>query len=100
MIGSLDVLPCDSPSAVCTAAFGITDVALYVLDIHQQFLAELPLLWLTVPCVLFALFRYHLLVEAGSQGEKPEEVILTDRPIQLSVLGFAIAAVGALYLSG
>jgi 4-hydroxybenzoate polyprenyltransferase len=81
-------------------AAALISYALYVLDSHQQTLAEFPLLWLTVPCVLFALFRYHLLVESGRQGEKPEEVVLTDRPIQFSVLGFAIAAVGALYLGG
>ncbi len=89
----------DAFTATSMAA-ALISYALYVLDIHKATLSQSPLIWLTVPCVLFALFRYHLLVEQGSFGEKPEEVILTDRPIQICVLAFAVMALGALYLGG
>ncbi len=61
---------------------------------------ELRLLVLTVPFVIFAVFRYHLLVESGGYGERPEDALLRDRPFQLCVLGFAAAAIAALYWAG
>jgi 4-hydroxybenzoate polyprenyltransferase len=89
----------DAFTATSMAA-ALISYALYVLDIHKETLEPFPLIWLTVPCVLFGLFRYHLLVEQGGCGEKPEEVILTDRPIQVCVLVFVALAIGALYLGG
>ncbi|MEE9606684.1 MAG: decaprenyl-phosphate phosphoribosyltransferase [Myxococcota bacterium] len=70
--------------------------ALYVLNVHRG--AAVPLA-LTVPFVLFGVFRYYLLVETAQLGEKPEEVLLRDRPLQVCLLGFTAVAVAALYLS-
>ena len=67
--------------------------ALYVLESR----AEFQLLALTVPFVMFGIFRYHLLVETSNLGEKAEEVLLSDRPLQLCILGFGALAVLALY---
>jgi 4-hydroxybenzoate polyprenyltransferase len=89
----------DAFTATSMAA-ALISYALYVLDFHKQSPADFALLWLTVPFVLFAVFRYHLLVETGGFGEKPEEVALLDRPFQVCVLGFALTAVAALYLGG
>ena len=55
-----------------------------------------PLLF-TVPFVVFAVFRYQLLVEKRGAGERPEDTLLTDRPLQLSILGFALVAMVAFY---
>ena len=49
--------------------------------------------------VILAVFRYHLLVERGEAGERPEETLLTDRPIQIAILGFGLVAVAAFYLA-
>ena len=54
---------------------------------------------LTFPFVMFAIFRYHLLVETQSLGEKAEELVLVDRPMQVCILGFAVVAVAALHLA-
>ena len=81
-------------------AAALISYALYVLDFHKQSQANFAVLWLTVPFVLFAVFRYYLLVETGGFGEKPEEAALLDRPFQVCVLGFAVTAVVALYLGG
>jgi 4-hydroxybenzoate polyprenyltransferase len=68
--------------------------ALYVLDSARAF----PLLPLTVPFVLFAVFRYHHLVETAGMGERPEEVFLRDRTFQVCVLAFGAASLAAIYL--
>jgi 4-hydroxybenzoate polyprenyltransferase len=68
--------------------------ALYVIDTARAF----PLLPLTVPFVLFAVFRYHHLVETAGMGERPEDVFLRDRSFQVGVLAFGAAALAAVYI--
>ena len=45
----------------------------------------------TVPFVVVGLFRYLLLLHRGSAGEEPENVLLGDVPILLTVAGWAVA---------
>lgn len=71
--------------------------ALYLLDLRHLSSTSFNLLALTLPFVMFAVFRYHLLVETANLGERAEEVLFRDRAIQLSVLGFALVAIAALY---
>ena len=86
-------------------AFTITSMAAAVISYSlwvQDELAETGdgarLLLLTVPFVIIAIFRYHLPVERGEAGEKPEETLLTDRGLQLSILGFLLVALTAFYV--
>ena len=67
--------------------------ALYVIDSADTF----RLLPLTVPFVLFAVFRYHHLVETAGLGERPEDVFLGDRAFQIGVIAFLAAALAAIY---
>ena len=65
---------------------------------------------LTLPFVLYGIFRYQLLsdpeeiarrangTEHGGRTERPEEVLLSDRPMLLVVLGWAITAGMILFL--
>ena len=66
---------------------------------------------LTLPFVLYGVFRYQLLsdpeeiarktdigVELGGKSERPEEVLLTDLPILVTVLGWIITCFGILVL--
>ena len=41
---------------------------------------------LTIPFVAYGLFRYLYLMHVKKQGEAPEEVLLTDRPLRLNIL--------------
>jgi 4-hydroxybenzoate polyprenyltransferase len=45
----------------------------------------------TLPFVMFGLFRYINLVYHYQQGERPEQVLLTDRPLLITVGLYAIA---------
>ncbi len=78
-------------------AAAVISYSLYVQDVLEESADELRMMIFTVPFVIIAIFRYHLLVENAGAGEKPEEVLLTDRPLQLSVLGFVAVAVTAFY---
>lgn len=54
-----------------------------------------PALSMTVPLVLFGLFRYWYLVERG-QGESPTDVIWTDLPLILTVAAWVGTSIYAL----
>lgn len=78
-------------------AAAVISYSLYVQDMHEKAGPALRLLPFTVPFVLFVIFRYHLLVERGLLGEKPEEAIFRDRSLLGSLLGFAAVALAAFY---
>ncbi|MGA7933193.1 MAG: decaprenyl-phosphate phosphoribosyltransferase [Kovacikia sp.] len=64
----------------------------------------------TLPFVLYGIFRYQLLsdpqeiarknpdAEAGGQTERPEEVLLSDKPLLLTVLGWVFVTFAILLL--
>lgn len=52
---------------------------------------------LTIPFVLYGIFRYLFLVYSRDEGGAPEQLLLTDRPLQLAVVLWGLAAVLILY---
>lgn len=52
---------------------------------------------LTVPFVLYGLFRYMYLVHVKNQGGEPEELVLKDRPLLLTVGLWGVMVVAILY---
>jgi 4-hydroxybenzoate polyprenyltransferase len=53
---------------------------------------ESKAMMVTIPFVLFGVFRYLLLIHRRDLGEEPEEVLLRDLPILLCVAGWAATA--------
>lgn len=53
---------------------------------------------LTIPFVLFGIFRYLYLVHQKGKGENPTALVLTDRPLMAAVVLWGVAVVTALYL--
>jgi 4-hydroxybenzoate polyprenyltransferase len=47
---------------------------------------------ITIPFVIFGVFRYLLLMHRRDLGEEPEEVLLRDAPILLCIAGWAVCA--------
>lgn len=52
---------------------------------------------ITIPFVLFGLFRYLYLVYSENSGGRPEEIIITDRPLQAAALLWVIVSMIVLY---
>ena len=44
---------------------------------------------LTIPFVLYAIFRWLYLIHVRHEGGAPEEIVLRDRPLQLSIVLWA-----------
>jgi 4-hydroxybenzoate polyprenyltransferase len=53
---------------------------------------------LTIPVVLYGLFRYLFLIRQGDVGGAPEELLFRDRPLLAAVAVWALLAVTLLYL--
>ena len=53
----------------------------------------------TIPFVLFGVFRYLLLMHRRDLGEEPEEILLRDAPILLCIAGWAVCAAVILAVS-
>jgi 4-hydroxybenzoate polyprenyltransferase len=54
---------------------------------------------LTIPFVVYAIFRYLYLIEVENTGGSPEEILLTDRPFQIAMFLWAISVLAVFYLS-
>jgi 4-hydroxybenzoate polyprenyltransferase len=54
---------------------------------------------LTIPFVVYAIFRYLFLVQIKHAGGAPEEILLSDRPLQISLFLWACVVVAVFYLS-
>ena len=56
------------------------------------------LMMLTIPFVLYGIFRYLYLVYQKNEGSSPEEVLLRDKPLLLCVILWALTAATLLYV--
>ena len=54
---------------------------------------------LTIPFVIYTLFRYLYLIEVKHAGGEPEEILLSDRPFQVAMILWAAAVLAIFYLS-
>lgn len=55
-----------------------------------------PAMMITIPFVVYGLFRYLLLIQSKNAGGSPELVLLEDKPMLLNVVLYVVAAVAAL----
>ena len=81
---------------------GIVTTSAVVSYSLYTFLAEgLPennLMMLTIPFVLYAIFRYLYLIHVQEMGGAPEEILLRDRSLQATLLCFALVVFFTLYI--
>lgn len=71
---------------------------LYTIEVETMTKNGVNLGLITVPFVLYGLFRYLYLIHVEEEGSAPDEVILKDRPMQITVGLAGIVFVIILYL--
>jgi 4-hydroxybenzoate polyprenyltransferase len=81
---------------VATMVSTMLSYALYVFT-SVQAAAHRGLL-LTIPFAVFGVFRYLLVTEVHATGGAPEDLLLSDRPLQLAALGWIVIAILSLYV--
>jgi 4-hydroxybenzoate polyprenyltransferase len=52
---------------------------------------------LTIPFVLYGIFRYLYLIHIKGEGGAPDELVLTDRPLQIAFVLWGLTAIFILY---
>lgn len=71
---------------------------LYTIETTSRFLASNYLGLLTVPFVVYGLFRYLYLIYVAGETGAPDEVLLKDRPLQIDIALFGVAFIIIVYL--
>jgi 4-hydroxybenzoate polyprenyltransferase len=56
------------------------------------------IMMLTIPFVLYGIFRYLYLIEVKLSGGAPEEVLLSDRPLQITIILWGLAVLVIFYV--
>ena len=53
---------------------------------------------LTIPFVLYAIFRYLYLIQIKGEGGAPDELVFTDRPLQITFISWGLSVLIIFYL--
>jgi 4-hydroxybenzoate polyprenyltransferase len=78
---------------------GTTIVAYSLYTFSAPNVPENHSMMLTIPFVVYTIFRYMYLIEVNHAGGAPEEVLLTDRPFQIAMALWALTVLAVFYLS-
>ncbi len=78
---------------------GTTIVAYSLYTFSAPNVPENHSMMLTIPFLVYAIFRYLYLIEVEHAGGTPEEVLLSDRPFQISMLLWAVTVIIIFYFS-
>ncbi len=76
---------------------GTTIVAYALYTFSAPNLPENHSMMLTIPFVVYAIFRYLYLIHVENAGGTPEEILLSDRPFQISMTMWAISVIAVFY---
>lgn len=77
---------------------GMTIIAYSLYTFSAENLPDNNSMMLTIPFVLYGIFRYLYLVNVENAGGAPEELVLTDKPLMATFVCWGVSAVAILYL--
>ncbi len=77
---------------------GITIVAYSLYTFSAENLPSNNMMMLTIPFVVFGIFRYLHLIHVEGAGGAPEELVFSDRPLMATIVLWGLTAVAILYL--
>lgn len=73
--------------------------ALYTFDPGNPHLPENQAMMLTIPFVLYSIFRYLYLIHQKGETAPPDQVLLKDRPLQLAIGLWGATVLALLYVT-
>jgi 4-hydroxybenzoate polyprenyltransferase len=85
----------DQMISVVTSA---TIIAYSLYTFSAENLPDNQAMMLTIPFVLYGTFRYLYLIHLKGVGGSPEEILLTDRALLATVLGWVLTSIAILYV--
>jgi 4-hydroxybenzoate polyprenyltransferase len=93
----LDGYTLDLLDQLISIVSGTTIVTYSLYTFFAPNLPENHAMMLTIPFVVYGIFRYLYLLQIG-QGGAPEEIALTDRPLQLSIMLWSLSILIIFYI--
>jgi len=82
-----------------TIVSATTIIAYSLYTFSAPNLPENHTMMLTIPFVLYGIFRYLSLMQISKKGGEPEDLLINDRPLQITVVLWGIAVLLIFYLS-
>jgi 4-hydroxybenzoate polyprenyltransferase len=82
-----------------TLASGMTIITYSLYTFSAPNLPENHIMMLTIPFIMYGIFRYQYLLQVQDTGSAPEEVVLSDRPLQISIALWGLAVLIVFYIS-
>ncbi len=84
---------------VITLASGMTVITYSLYSFSAPNLPANHAMMLTIPFIIYGVLRYQYLLQVKGIGGAPEEVVFTDRPLQMAVALYALAVLSIFYFS-
>lgn len=81
-----------------TIVSGTTIIAYSLYTFSAPNLPDNHIMMLTIPFVLYGIFRYLYLIQVKHSGGAPEEVLLSDRPLQMSIVLWGLCVLYIFYI--
>lgn len=82
-----------------TIVSGTTIVAYSLYTFSAPNLPDNHSMMLTIPFVIYGIFRYLYLIQVEQAGGAPEDIVLTDRPLQAAILLWGLSVLFVFYLN-
>jgi 4-hydroxybenzoate polyprenyltransferase len=82
-----------------TVVSASTIIAYSLYTFSAPNLPENHAMMLTIPFVLYGIFRYLYLIQMKNEGGEPEEILLHDHPLQATIVLWGLAVLTIFYLS-
>jgi len=80
-----------------TLASGTTIITYCLYTFSAPNLPENHAMMLTIPFIMYSILRYQYLLQVKETGGAPEDVVLADRPLQISILLWGLAVLLVFY---
>jgi 4-hydroxybenzoate polyprenyltransferase len=81
-----------------TIVSGTTIIAYSLYTFSAPNLPANHSMMLTIPFVLYGIFRYLYMIQVNNSGGAPEEMLLKDRPLQVAILLWGVSIILIFYL--
>lgn len=81
-----------------TIVSGTTIIAYSLYTFSAPNLPSNHAMMLTIPFVLYGIFRYLYLIQVECEGGAPEELLLSDHPLQITIFLYGISVLIVFYL--
>lgn len=80
-------------------ASGTTIITYSLYTFSAPNLPDNHAMMLTIPFIMYSILRYQYLLQVKETGGAPEDVVLADRPLQVSILLWGLAVLVVFYIS-